>query len=272
MATNTFIGGLLREPLLHFALFGALLFGADHALSAGKDSRAVIQVGPEVDKEAVELFRNGIGRAPTAAELKTLRERWIDNEVLYREGLALRVDQGDPTIRERVIFKALNVMQANLSLPKIDEAGLRRWFEQHRASYDEPDRYDFLEAMVPGKPTEQSLRAFADALNAGVASDTQGSLRVFKARPRGNLVGSYGERFAGALDALAPGRWHVLDSTDGKRVIALQSKSAGERVSFESVRGRVYEDWKDTTMQNLRTAAVRELGKKYTINLAEAAR
>ena len=34
---------------------------------------------------------------------------WLDNEVLYREGLALQVDKGDPAIRERVIFKALSL-------------------------------------------------------------------------------------------------------------------------------------------------------------------
>jgi hypothetical protein len=259
---------LLREPLLHFIVFGALVFGADHALQARRGNPQVITISPEIDQEARSIFQTSMGRAPTAAELKVMRERWVDNEVLYREGLALRVDQGDATIRERVIYKALNVMQANLALPKIDEAGLKAWFEQHRVNYDEPERYDFLEAVVSGKPTAEDLKEFVDALNTGSASDAQSGLRVFKARPRSNLSTSYGEPFTQALDKLAPGHWHALDSKDGVRVVRLERKSAGEPATYDSVKGRIYADWKDATLQQLRTDAVRDLGKKYTIAMA----
>jgi hypothetical protein len=114
---------LLREPLLHFVVFGALIFAVDHVIAARQQNPKVIEVGPEVDKEAKSLFRGAFGREPSDKELAVMRERWIDNEVLYREGLGLRVDQGDTSIRERVIFKALNVMQANLTLPQIDDKG-----------------------------------------------------------------------------------------------------------------------------------------------------
>ncbi len=55
---------------------------------------------------------------------------WLDNEVLYREGLALQLDKGDTAIRERVIFKALSVIDASVKLPPVDESTLREWFER----------------------------------------------------------------------------------------------------------------------------------------------
>ena len=86
---------------------------------------------------------------------------WLDNEVLYREGLALRLDKGDTAIRERVIFKALSVVDAGIKLPPVDDAVLREWFEKNRAKYDEPARYDFQEAVLAGERSEAAVRAFA---------------------------------------------------------------------------------------------------------------
>lgn len=266
-----------REPLLHFAIAGAVLFGVDHVRNAGDEQTRVIRVSKDVDQEARVMFRNTLGRVPNDAEMQTLRARWVDNEVLYREGLAMRVDQGDATIRERVIFKALNVMQANLTLPPISEAGLRTWFEKHHAKYDEPDRFDFLEAVLVGKPGQADIDAFVAALNAGsapqdgAAASTKSDLRVFSGRPRSNLVASYGAPFTASLEALPVGQWRALRSTDGVHVVRLEKKTMGERASFESVRTTILDDWKDATMQDLRTAAVRELGKKYTVSMAESA-
>jgi hypothetical protein len=261
---------VLREPLAHFIVFGALVFGADHQLITRRNGPNVIVMDAAVDEEARSVFRSAMSREPTSEDMKILRQRWLDNEVLYREGLALRVDQGDVTIRERVIFKTLSLMEANLSLPPTDEAALRAWFEQHRADYDEPQRFDFQEALPLADASGADAAQFAAALNSDAGKDGQGSLRVFKGRPRGNLVASYGEPFAAALESAAPGRWQVLPSADGPRVIRLDAIAPGQKVAFEAVQARVYQDWKDASMQQLRTGALRELGKKYKVRQVEA--
>lgn len=268
--TNFKLRGVLREPLLHFIVLGALVFGADHLLTAKRDGPNVIVMDAAVDDEARTVFRSAMSREPTAEDMKILRQRWLDNEVLYREGLALRVDQGDITIRERVIFKALSLMEASLSPPTIDEAGLRAWFEAHRADYDEPQRFDFLEALPQADASAAEAARFAAALNSDATAGSQGSLRVFKGRPRGNLVASYGEPFATALEAAKPGLWQVLPGPDGPRVIRLDAIAPGSRVAFEAVQARVYQDWKDASLQQARTGALRELGRKYTVRRAEA--
>src|SRR5688572_25906754 len=135
-----------REPLLHFIVFGGLLFGADHVLSSRTGDSNTIVVDAEVDAQAISVFKNARGRAPNNEELYALRKVWLDNEVLYREGLALGLEKGDKAIRERVIFKALSVVDAGVKLPAFDDAILRTWFEKHRDKYDTPARYDFEEA------------------------------------------------------------------------------------------------------------------------------
>lgn len=258
----------MREPLLHFVLLGGALFAIDHQLVSRQDDPRTIVVGTEVDEEAKRLFSASRGRAPNADEMKALRERWIDNEVLYREGLALRVDRGDTAIRERVIFKALSVVDASVKLPAYDDKLLREWFESRRAKYDEPARFDFEEAVIGGDMPEQSVLAFVEALNAGTPGDAKAGLRVFKGRPRENLVQSYGPEFAKALEQAPVAQWRAQPTRDGLRAIRLNTVTPPKAADFESLRGVVLHDWTDATLADQRTAAVRAMAKKYRVTIA----
>lgn len=261
----------LREPLLHFVLLGALLFGVDHVLVGRTEDPRSIVVGAEVDAEATQLFQASRGRAPNGEEIRALRERWLDNEVLYREGLALQLDRGDTAIRERVIFKALSVVDANVKRPPVDDKVLRDWFEKNRARYDEPARYDFQEAVLAGDSSDAAVRAFVDALNAGTPGDAKAGLRVFKGRPHANLVQSYGAEFAKALEEAAPGEWRAQPTREGLRAMRLELVSPGRPAVFEQVRNAVFQDWTDAVMAEQRTAAVRALTKKYSVKFEAAA-
>ena len=256
---------LAREPLLHFLLLGALIFGADRLIAAQRGDQQTIVVSADVRKESTETFKSGMKRDPSPADLKILVDRWVDNEVLYREGLALGLDRGDSSLRERVIFKALSLTQAGLNLPKIERDGLRQWFEARHARYDAPARVDFMEAVVNIERSAESLKPFVEALNGRGKSEVESSLRVFKDRPRGNLVQGYGEAFTAALEQATPGEWQALASADGLRVVRLVQLTAGEPARFEAIEETVYRDWKDDTMAELTTRAVREMGKKFRV-------
>jgi len=257
--------GWLREPLLHFVLLGGLLFIVDHFVSARADDPRTIVVSREVDQHAKEVFFQQRTREPNQQELDALRRVWLDNEVLYREGLAMEMDKGDDAIRERMIFKALSVIDANVKLPKIDDKTLREWFEKHRVKYDEPARYDFQEAALSGDSSEAAVRTFVDALNAGTPGDAQAGLRVFKSRPHSNLVQSYGAEFAKELDESPLGVWRATHTKDGWRAIRLDAITPPKAADFERLRGVVYQDWKDAVAAEQRSAAVHALAKKYTI-------
>jgi len=255
----------LREPLLHFVVFGGLLFAADHFLVSRVDDPRTIVVGPEVDSEAIETFEAARGHKPSAEELKALHKVWLDNEVLYREGLALQVDKGDTAIRERVIFKALSVVDSNVKLPAVDDKGLRTWFEAHREKYDEPARYDFDEAALSSNNDEATVRDFVKALNDGTPGDAKAGLRVFKGRPHSNLVQAYGPELAEALIKAPPTQWQALDTRDGWRAMRLNQIIPAKPADFDALRGVVLQDWTDATAAEQRSAAVAVLAKKYTI-------
>ena len=263
--THSRLPAWLREPLLHFVVLGGLLFAVDSVLVGRADDPHTILVGANVDSEAVESFEQARGRKPNDKELEALHRVWLDNEVLYREGLAMQVDRGDDAIRERVIFKALSVIDANVKLPPVDEQVLRDWFENHRDKYDEPMRYDFQEAVLSGDNSEAAVRSFVSMLNSGVSGDAQAGLRVFKGRPLNSLIQTYGEDFPKALAAMRPGEWRAVKTGSGWRAVQLTATTPAKPAAFETVQGIVLQDWRDAIAAEQRTAAVRALAKKYQI-------
>ncbi len=260
----------LREPLLHFLLIGATLFAIDHFVSTRADDPHVIVMGPEVDREARDVFQASRGRLPNANELAALRQAWLDNEVLYREGLAMRVDRGDKAIRDRVIFKALSVVDADVKPPPVDEKTLRAWFEKNRAKYDEPARFDFQEAVISGDQSEAAVNALVQTLKKGSPGELNAGLRVFKGRPLINIMQGYGEDFARQLAQSQPGIWRSLRSNGGWRAVRLDATTSARSASFEAMHGVVLQDWTDDVMAQQRTDAVRALAKKYNVKMVEA--
>jgi hypothetical protein len=257
-----------REPLLHFVLLGAVLFAADHWLLIRANDPNTIVVDAKVDNEARAVFKAARGRDPNKAELFALRRVWLDNEVLYREGLAMQLDKGDKSIRERVIFKALSVIDAGTKLPAVGDQVLREWFESHREKYDEPARYNFQEAVLAGDKSEAAVRAFVAGLNRGDPGKVDADLRVFTGRPHDNLVQSYGEPFAKALEQAKPGEWHVIASGKTWRAVRLESVSQPRPAQFATLQSVVLQDWTDTVLAEQRSAAVKALANKYRIQIA----
>jgi hypothetical protein len=257
---------VLREPLTHFVVLGALIFAADHVILGQRGNPQEIVITKEAYAEARGAFVAGMKREPTDAELKVLTDRWVDNEVLYREGLALGMDRGDQAMKDRVVFKVLTATQSGLALPKIDEAGLRAWFESRRDQYDLPARFSFEEAVLAASDaTPEKLQKFVTALNSQQAPEVEGSLRIFKDRPRPNLVQSYGAPFADALEKQAINSWAVLQSQEGSRAVRLTAVTPGRPVAYDEMKERVYTDWKEFTSSQLTKTAIREIAKKYRV-------
>lgn len=257
----------LREPLLHFIILGAVLFAADHFIVSRTGDASIIAIDAGVDKQARQVFKASRGREPNKEELYALRRVWLDNEVLYREGVAMQLEKGDAAIRERVIFKALSVIDAGAKLPPFDDTLLRNWFERHRAKYDEPARFNFQEAVLAGDRSEAAVRRLVDMLNTSAMGDVQAGLRVFKDRPRANLEQSYGSEFAKALETAPTGKWQALPSREGWRAMRLESITSAKPADFERLRGVVLQDWTDVTLAEQRSAAVRALARKYTVKV-----
>jgi hypothetical protein len=262
----------LREPLLHFAVLGAAMFGAWQAAEgAGDDAPAIVVDRATQERLGAELEAK-LGRAPTDDELAAAIDRWVDGELLYREGLALGLDRDDPVVRQRVIQK-MEFVGDNLELPaEPDEATLRAFVAEHAERYAGPPRWDFVMVTLPRQEGEAladgqaRAQAVLEQLRAGVDPKAVGG-RVASGRrfSAANVTGTYGPEIAAALPELPPGQWGLVTLERGFTLVRLDAVHPGETPAFESMRNRVLLDWR----QAQRGAALRErlveLRSKYAV-------
>jgi len=252
-------------------VLGALVFVLDHMLVARADDPHTIIVSADVNKELVGMFTDSRSRPPTPEELKSLQKVWLDNEVLYREGLANGLDRGDQMLRDRIIFKSMGLIETGIRVRAPDDPVLKSWFEQHRDKYDEVPRISFEEAALSGGNDEAEVRSFVNALNAGTPGDAKAGLRVFKARPLSSIDQAYGADFTRSLQSQPMNSWSALKTRDGWRAIRVTEVRPGVPADFAQKHAAILADWKDANASDQRTAAVRELWKKYKIRYESAA-
>ena len=98
----------LREPPLRFLVLGAALFAVAHAMDRGEGG---VEASREIRLTLDDLSQLGLSfesqwrRPPTPEELGRLVENGIQEEVLYREALALGLDKDDTIVRRRMVQK-----------------------------------------------------------------------------------------------------------------------------------------------------------------------
>src|SRR5262245_60612960 len=87
----------LREPLLHFLLLGMLLFAVAHYMEPARGVAPSRQIQLTLDdlSQLNLLFQSQWRRPPTPEEFGRLVESKVQEEVLYREGLAMGLDKDD---------------------------------------------------------------------------------------------------------------------------------------------------------------------------------
>jgi hypothetical protein len=257
------VSRLGREPLLHFAILGALIFGVDAVLHPpAKDDKDIV-VTKAMRQSFVDNFDEDKERVPTEAELEKMIESWVASEILYREGKALAVDRGDDMIRDRVAFKLQLLIFDQIRVSSPTDQQLRAWFDENHHRFDQPETAGFY---LTRPASEAAARQQLDDIqNQRDTEDLQHQTTAILARPVASLAASFGEDFRDALLALPLGQWAVLKSKDGWHVVRLDSLREGKRATLDSVRGEAARLWNVDETRKRAWEAVSRLKTSYRI-------
>ncbi len=159
----------LREPLLHFLLIGAALFvlyGLQNDEAVG-DDRRIVFTDADINR-LVALWEKRWQRLPTQLELEGLIESQIREEVLYREALAMGLDQQDTVVRRRLAQK-LEFITADLAAQaEPGDAELADFLAAHSDQFEVPGRISFVQVYLNadkrGEQVEQDAIILLDEL------------------------------------------------------------------------------------------------------------
>lgn len=123
---------VLREPLFHFLVIGALIFLASYVAQRARSApdRQIV-VDARVQRRIVEINQAQNGIALGNDQLARLVEDYIDDEVMYREAVRLGLDRDDEIVRRRLVQK-MQFLQRDLgATPPPADSVLRAYYDSH---------------------------------------------------------------------------------------------------------------------------------------------
>src|SRR5690606_6077586 len=178
-ARDRMVVKLLKDPLLHFLALGALLFAVSLVRDERGDDPDRIVIDAATVERVAEAARRLHGREPTRDELRELLEPHIRDEVLYREALALGLDENDDEGRRRLIEKMHYLTQDLADPDPPSEEELRGYFEAGPERFELPAAVTFeqvffspqLRGEAPDASVEAGLRALREGADPAEIGD-----------------------------------------------------------------------------------------------------
>ena len=279
----------VRDPLFVFLLIGIAVFALDRMAGGVFDaeSRTIVVNRAQVIRLA-DLWSAQIGRLPTVAELDSLVEDHVREEILVREAIRTGLDQDDTIVRRRLAQKMSFLVEDTAVAEAVPEDDLREYFEENAERYGEPRRFTLRHVYVsPDRrgSDEEALTAAAGILEQLQAEGNDAApentlwrrlgdpfmlRREYGRRTAEDLAELFGGAFVDALDALPIGDWAgPVESAYGYHIVRLSVRTEAQPAVFEDVRRRVLDDAQRDARDAANRAAHEGLRERYRIEIAE---
>lgn len=262
---------LLREPLVHFLLAGALVY----ALLSGRapdigERRIVVNAG--VVEQLIGRFKQTYRRDPGPTELDGLITDYVRDQAYYREALRLGLDQDDDVVMRRMRNKmvALATSEAEAATPT--DAQLQALLDAHPDRYSPEVRLSFSQVYLGADtdatralaaPTLERLRGGADPATAG---QTIPIPRDFANAAASEVAGVFGDAFVAGLRQQEPGAWGgPVDSGLGLHLVRVTGRSAAAKPRLADVRQALENDWRAEALRKAEAENYRRVLAGYDV-------
>jgi len=273
---------LLREPLVHFILLGAVLFVGHAYLKPDIQAESANQIALTLDELAQLqiLFESQWRRQPTPEEFSGMVETKIRQEVLYREALAMGLDKNDEIVKRRMAQKMQFLAEDVAAAYEPTTEELRAWYAKNSDKFALPSRASFRHLYFsPDRRGTQgyddALRALAELAGEPVDSKLTESLAdpfmfqdYYADKTSVSLAKDFGPQFAVAVSKLTPNSWQgPIESGYGWHLVYVDSLIPGRVPAFEEVMQDVKTAWLGAQKEAAWKTAYQDMRAKYTVLL-----
>jgi len=263
----------LREPLLHFLVLGVGLFVLYRFATgpAGPGDDEIVVTAGQID-HLVEIFSTMRQRAPSQAELEGLINEHILEEVLYREALAMGLDDDDTIIRRRLRQK-LEFLVDDFAATEPTDEQLRTLLAERPESFREESTISFAHVFFR-QGTDDAAATLLAELQAGADIDVSAagdSLPLpsgFNIAPERDIDALFGEAFRVDIWALETGSWTgPIVSPYGLHLIHVTERIEGDVPELSEIRETVVREWLAARRDKAQVTFFAQLRSQYVISV-----
>jgi peptidyl-prolyl cis-trans isomerase C len=288
MADTGRLGRLIREPLVHFLVLGAGLFVLYALINPGAATQRTtrIEVGPDELAWITTTWSQQYRRPPSDAELRSLVDDYVHDEVLYREALAMGLDRDDIIVKRRLVQK-LGFLTEDMATQKPPtERALAQYFAANQERYRLPPRLTFTHIYFSTDRRGAAARADAERVlarltHAGAPArapelgDRFMLQYDFAERSPDEIAQLFGGAFAESLFALpppqVPGWQGPLSSSFGVHLVRVVTRTPGRMPELAEVVTAVRQDLDLERRNDANARRYATLRGRYTVHIDSAA-
>lgn len=274
---------LFREPLVHFAIAGVVLFSTYSWLSGSKpaaDGVEPVRIGSGEIQWLKETYSNQWFRPPDATELQGLVADLVNEELLAREAQAMGLGENDTIVRRRLAQKLKFLVDDTSRLAEPTDAELRPYFEANAARFEHSPRVSFSQIYFNPDNRKEAAKD-AGLVLAKLSADASADVAEFGDRflleaemtqaDRQAIANTFGDEFADALLAIEPGKWSgPLNSGYGAHLVFVSERQTARKPVFEAVRDKVVVEWRRESEQKVRREYLARLREKYGVEFDDS--
>jgi hypothetical protein len=272
---------IIKQPLLHFLLLGALLFAlyswvGDDELST--QTKEIVITPGRIETLAVN-FEKVWQRAPTERELDGIINDFITEEIYYREALAIGLDQDDTIVRRRMRQK-MEFITADLA-ERIEptENELVEYLKNNKESYRKDPIFSFKQIYLnPDQrqaTIETDIQNLLTTLNSQIHPANIDELgdRImldasFDSKSQTEVDRLFGNGFGAYLLDAEPNKWAgPIQSGYGIHLVNITERIEGRDPDLEEVKAAVIRDWTNAKSKETSDRFVEALKEQYTISI-----
>lgn len=221
-------------------------------------------------------------RPPTRDEIDGLIQAYIKEDVLFRQAVAMGLNEDDPVTRRRMAQK-LEFLTGDLAMMvQPAEGELEKYFNDNSEMYRGPDRMTFSQIFfdpdIRGNRTlEEAAGVLVQLQAAGKPDEASMQMgdgfmlqRDFVNVTRAEAARQMGSGFVEAVAQLEPGSWHgpVL-SGYGVHLVYLFSYQKAPAAVYEDVKAAVLENWQLQRREEFNADFLENLKSRYEIVIDE---
>lgn len=266
----------MREPLLQFLAIALVLFIANHFIhgDVARPSGERITISQGRVQQIADSYRLLAGRLPSRAELQALVNDFADEEIAYREAIALGLDADDTIVRRRMRQKLEFMAEDAEASAEPTDAQLAIWLTDHAAGYRLPERISFRQVMVStdlrGERAKSEAANLLERLQSGADPTKLGdpSMLPSALRPttQQDVASLFGEAFATALFAQSDDRWFgPVMSPLGAHVVLILSREPARDPILTDIRDKLRSDWIEARRRDRREQFQARLRQRYDV-------
>ena len=260
---------LIKEPLVHFLIAGALVFTLLSGRAPDLGERRIV-VDERVVGGLVSRFYDSFRRMPTKDETDGLIRDWVQDQVYYREALALGLDEGDEVVVRRMRRKLESLAVADAETKTPSDAELQALIDKDPARYAE-DPLTSFEQIFLGADTPDTRRTAEQQLPILRSGGTVPILPIpipgkFSDASSADIAAQFGDEFTLALRGQPTGQWSgPVASGLGLHIVRVTKRGAAQPPVLVKVRQRVENDWRAAATTKAQSDAYARILKGYDV-------